>query len=216
MPRADHQIGLPIAVALSAINDGGALIDRDSVGDGAAPLAHPTPFASLLVDPQRQVEMAASALVLVDALIDGLVRKPRQMLGALMTGDLLRTPGLCQLFAGELPCGGGYAASVGGALLAAFRSQQSGHLRLIRVEDPVAVQLAADARDMPPQLGCDGPLGPTGLVESADLVSFFLDEMAVAHSWQTLLGGRASRMLPHPIHLPLGLPLHFVVESAPT
>jgi len=46
------------------------------------------------------------------------------------------------------------------------------------------------------------------------LVSFFLDEMAVAHSWQTLLGGRASRMLPHPIHLPLGLPLHFVVESA--
>jgi hypothetical protein len=41
-----------------------------------------------------------------------------------------------------------------------------------------------------------------------------LDEMAVAHSWQTLLGGRASRMLPHPIHLTLGLPLRFVVESA--
>jgi hypothetical protein len=41
-----------------------------------------------------------------------------------------------------------------------------------------------------------------------------LDEMAVAHSWQTLLGGTASRMLPHPILLPLRLPLHFVVESA--
>jgi hypothetical protein len=57
-------------------------------------------------------------------------------------------------------------------------------------------------------------LRPTSLLKGRDLVSFFLDEMAVAHSWQTLLGGTASRMLPHPIHLPLRLPLRFVVESA--
>jgi len=158
VPRADNQIGFPIAVALSAINDGGALIDRDLIGDGAAPLAHPAPFAPLLVDAQRQVQSAAGALVLVDALIDALVRDPRQMLDQLMTGDLLRTPGFGQLLAGELPCGGGHTARVGGTLLTACRGQKARHLRLISVKDSVAIQFAADAGRMPIQLGCDGRL----------------------------------------------------------
>ena len=214
MARADDQISLPIAVASSRVNDGGALIDQDLMGDGAAPLAHPAPLAPLLVDAQRQVQRAADALVLIDALIDALVRDAWQALDALMTGNLLRTPGFGQLLTRKLPCGGGYAASVGGALLAARRGQKARHLRLICVEDPVAVQLAADAGRMPAQLAGDGSERPTGIAKRRDLVSFFLDEMAVAHAWQTLLGGRASRMLPHPIHLPPGLPLHFVVESA--
>ena len=158
MQRANHQIGLPIAVALSAFNDGGAQIDRDSVGNGATPLAHTAPFAPLLVGPECQMQSPAGALVLVDALIDGLVGKAQQMLGALIAGNLLRAPSLGQLLDGKLPHGGVHAASVGGALLAAGQGQQSGHLRLIKVENPVAVQLAADARDMPPQPGCDGPL----------------------------------------------------------
>jgi hypothetical protein len=50
------------------------------------------------------VQSAADAFVCVDALIVAFVRKTRQMLGALMTDNLLRTPGFGQLQAGELPC----------------------------------------------------------------------------------------------------------------
>src|ERR1035437_5232151 len=157
MTRADDQISLPIAIPLSAVHDGRTLIDRDRVGDGAASLAHAAPFAPLLVNPQRQMERSAGALVLVDALIDGLWRDARQLLSALMAGDLLWTPGLGQLFDGKLPCCGGYATSVGSTALAASSGQQAGHLRLIRAGDTVAVQLAADGGRRPSQLGPDGP-----------------------------------------------------------
>ena len=141
---ADNQIGLPITIAFSCVNYGGPLIDQYLIGDGAASLAHAAPFASLLVNPQRQIERSAGALVLIDALIDGLVREARQMLDALIAGDLLRAPGLCQIFDGEVPCREGHATSVSGAMLAASRSQQTGHLRLIRPDDTIAVQLAAN------------------------------------------------------------------------
>lgn len=157
MPCTDDQIGLPIAVALSAIDNGGTLIDRDLIGDSAAPLVHPVPLAPLLLDAQRQVQSATGALVFVDALIDALVREARQMLGALIAGNLLRTPGFGQFLTGELPCGDRHTARVCGALPAAGRGQQSGHLRPIRA-DVIAVQLAADAGPMPSQLGSDGTL----------------------------------------------------------
>ena len=122
------------------------------------------------------------------------------MFGALMASYLLQPPSFSQLLADELSCGD--------SLLVERR------LRLIKANDAVAVQLAANRRGSPTQPGCNGPLGPTGLLKGGDLVSFFLDEMAVAHAWQTLLGGVAPRVLPHPIHLPLRLPVYFVVESA--
>ncbi|MGD0547683.1 MAG: hypothetical protein ABR991_07615 [Terracidiphilus sp.] len=138
--------------------------DRDLIGDGAAP------FAPLLVDAQRQVQSAAGALVLIDARIDALVRDPGQTLDALMTGNLLRTPGFGQLLAGELPCGGGHAARVDGAAQAACHGQKARHLRLIGVKDTVA----ADGGGWPPQLGGDGFLRPA---------SFFKAEIWYRSSW---------------------------------
>jgi hypothetical protein len=55
-------------------------------------------------------------------------------------------------------------------------------------------------------------LKPTGPLKGSDLVSSFLDEIAAAHSWQTLLGGRASRIMPHPTH-PLSVPIAAAVRS---
>ena len=207
MTRADDQISLPIAIPLSAVHDGRTLIDRDLVGDGAASLAHAAPFAPLLVDAQRQVERPTRAFVLIDALIDGLVRDARQLLSALMAGDLLWTPGLGQFLLCKAPRLGRYATRIVGARPSSDLGQHNGYLRLIGACEAVAAKLAADCRRGPFQLGCDGLLRKTCLVKGGDLVSFFLDEMAVAHSWQSLLGGEASRILPHPIHLPLELPV---------
>jgi hypothetical protein len=64
------------------------------MGDGAASLAYATPLAPMLALTQRQVQMAAAALVLVDAAIDAFMREARKLLGALMARNLLRTPGL--------------------------------------------------------------------------------------------------------------------------
>ena len=72
--RAMHQVRLPVAVALSAIGRLGALVDRHLVGNRAAALARAAPFATLLLQPQGEMQVPARALVLVDAPIDGLVR----------------------------------------------------------------------------------------------------------------------------------------------
>jgi hypothetical protein len=55
---------------------------------------------------------------------------------------------------------------------------------------------------------------PTSIAEGGDLVLLFMDEMAVAHSWQSLLGVKLPGCYPIPSTFRPDCPLYFVVESA--
>jgi len=158
--RTEHQIGLPIAVTLTTVCDLRPKLDRDLMGDRAAPFAHAAPLAAMLVVAQRQMQIAARALVFVDAAVDRLVREARHLLDALMPSDLLRTPGLGQLEARKLPRRIRHTPRVGGASSAALGGQRFSNLRPIIVARAIATELARDGGGGASELGGNRPYRP--------------------------------------------------------
>ena len=56
---ANHGVALPIAEVLVGIDDGGPLINRDPVGNEAAPIMAPVAFAPCLLTAQVAIQVAA-------------------------------------------------------------------------------------------------------------------------------------------------------------
>jgi len=112
MTGTNHQIGLPVAEAFAAIDNGRALVDRHLVGDGAAPFASAIALTPHLLATQGAMQGAAGAPVGVDALIDGFVADTRLSIGLEVTGDLLGAPQFAELGFGKGPCLRANAAAV--------------------------------------------------------------------------------------------------------
>lgn len=68
MTRTNRQIGLPVAEAFAAIDDGRTVLDRDLVGNDAASVASAIPFAPCL-----PAQGATGTAIGVDALTKGFV-----------------------------------------------------------------------------------------------------------------------------------------------
>ena len=92
MAGADHQIGFVVAEALTAIDNGGALLDRHLVGDSAASVAATITLSAGLLATRGAVQCATSAPVGVDALIDGFVANAGLPARLEIAGNLFGTP----------------------------------------------------------------------------------------------------------------------------
>jgi len=74
---SDDEIRLPVTEALLGLDNGGALVNRGLVGDGATPFVAPVALPPGLLTTQGLMEAAAGFLVLVDVLIDALMTDRR-------------------------------------------------------------------------------------------------------------------------------------------
>ena len=99
MSGADDQVDFPVAKAAARNDDSWAPLDRQMIGDGAAPIAAAIAFASHLLAAQGAVQATAH----VDALIDAFVADTGLSGGLEIAGDLLRAPQLSELGFGEGP-----------------------------------------------------------------------------------------------------------------
>ena len=112
MPGTDDQVALPITEAETIIGNGGTLINRDLVGDSAAPLTNPVALSASLLATQRTMQRTTGALVGIDALVDSLMADRGLPIGLEVTGDLFRAPCLDQFDIDDRPGFGSNARAI--------------------------------------------------------------------------------------------------------
>src|SRR5512139_3626633 len=189
---ANHGICLPITNPPAFIDDGGAILDGEPVGNGAAPVCLSITLLALFLAAQVFPQQATSALVGVDSPIHRLWANKD------MPADLLWTPLLQEHLLRELPRSLIDPARVDGA---AFDGLAMCLFRAIATSSRVAFQFPAD--------GCFASLQHfrylallvSCSLQRVNLVSFFSGEVCVVHFCNFDWPVKKAWMLQHPAHL---------------
>gem|GEM_PF-1987526 len=102
----DHGVGLPVADAGAFLNEPRPLVDRDPAPDLPPAVMTPVAFPAQLPATQVNMELATTALVRMDMLVDPFMADLQTLLLRQPAADLLQDPVLAQQVLNRLPSPG--------------------------------------------------------------------------------------------------------------
>ena len=183
MPLADDRVAFPVAGAPLLVNLGGALGDVPAVRDAAPPGGSRRLAAALAPAlAQEDVELATAGAVLVDPLVEPGKADRDDAAAFQPAGNLLGAPVQQQQGAHDVPDRSRQLARARRRQATALLGLALGLLVAVAGLAGVAAQLAADSRFVASQLACDLADRDPLLVQSADLATLVVLQMAVALS----------------------------------